>query len=186
MHDPGHNARPGNQERRADDPDELSGELTVVRPGARTRFTARIFLRIIRRIETGWSVSQACRAEGFTYRRFRQLCQTRPNYQARYQRAERECADFRRDRCEHIVQLAATQSWQAAAWWLERTNPDNQIFCKGCRVLGGEFDFRRFAGGCTDCNPLTSGKSRRKHFRVVSSRVSVFSIFSTCTPSGVR
>ena len=41
-------------------------------------------------------------------------------------------------------------------------------------------------GGCADCNPLTSGKSRRKPFRVVSSPVSAFSIFSICTPSGVR
>ena len=92
--------------------------------GTRTTFTSRAFLRIIRRIETGWSASAACQAEGFSYRRFRQICQTRPNYQARYQKAEKERADFRRERMEHVIQLAATTNWTAAAWWLERTNPD--------------------------------------------------------------
>jgi hypothetical protein len=82
-------------------------------------------LRIIKRIETGWAITTACQAEGFTYRRWRRICQTRPNYQRRYERAEKERADYRRERCEHIVQAAAAAtSWTAAAWWLERTKPD--------------------------------------------------------------
>jgi hypothetical protein len=42
-------------------------QVTVVPPyqkGPRTRFTARVFLRVIKRIETGSGFTQACRAEG--------------------------------------------------------------------------------------------------------------------------
>jgi hypothetical protein len=88
------------------------------------QLTARVFIKIIRKIEVGWSVTAGCQAEGLTYRRFRQLCQTRPNYQRRYEVAERMRADYRRERCEHIVQAAAVNSWTAAAWWLERSYPD--------------------------------------------------------------
>ena len=113
-----------------DDPDEI--ELTVVREpsappyekGTRTRLSARTFLLIIKRIETGWAVTQACKAEGLTYRRFRQLCQHRPNYQARYEKAERQRAEHRRESMETIVLHHAIKNWQAAGWWLERAHPD--------------------------------------------------------------
>ena len=136
MHNPGANARPSarpGRPNRADDPDELPKDLTTVvreipgRPyekGGRATFTPRVFLRVIKKVEVGWAVTQACQSEGFTYRRFRQLCQTRPEYQRRFEVAEKVRADYRRERCEHIVQAAAAQNWTAAAWWLERTNPD--------------------------------------------------------------
>jgi hypothetical protein len=124
-------ARPGTQDPAAGS-DELPKDLTVVREipgkpyekGGRVTFTSRVFLRIIHRLEIGWAVVTACQAEGFTYRRFRQLCCTRPSYQRRFEIAEKVRADYRRERCEHIIQTAATQNWTAAAWWLERSYPD--------------------------------------------------------------
>jgi hypothetical protein len=112
-----------------DDSNEI--QLTVVRgpstppyeKGVRTRLTARTFLRIIKRIETGWPVTQSCKAEGLTYRRFRQLCQRWPAYQRRYERAERQRAEHRRETMEALVLHAAAKNWVAAAWWLERSHP---------------------------------------------------------------
>lgn len=106
-------------------------QLTVVREptaspyekGTRTRLTARTFLRIIKHIEIGWPVTQSCKVEGLTYRRFRQLCQRWPKYQARYEKAERQRAEHRRETAEAIVLAHAKDSWQAAAWWLERAHP---------------------------------------------------------------
>ena len=85
--------------------------------------TARTFLRIIKRIETGWAVTMSCKAEGLTYRRFRQLCQRWPAYQARYEKAERQRAEHRRETMEALVLHAAAKNWVAAAWWLERSHP---------------------------------------------------------------
>jgi hypothetical protein len=107
-------------------------QLTVVRgpstppykKGTRTLLTARTFLRIIKRIETGWAVTQSCKAEGFTYRRFRQLCQHWPAYQRRYEKAERQRAEHRRETMEAVVLAHAVKNWQCACWWLERTHPD--------------------------------------------------------------
>ena len=93
MHDPGANARPrsrpsgthGKPDPGVADANDPLRELKVVREipgkapyekGTRTRFTARTFLLIIRRIETGWAVTTACQAEGFTYKRFRQICRS--------------------------------------------------------------------------------------------------------------
>jgi hypothetical protein len=113
-----------------DDLNEI--QLTVVRgpsappyqKGTRTRLTARTFLRIIKHIETGWAVTMSCKSEGLTYRRFRQLCQRWPNYQARYEKAERQRAEHRREAMEAIVLHHAVKNWQAAGWWLERAHPD--------------------------------------------------------------
>jgi hypothetical protein len=113
-----------------DDSNEI--QLTVVRgpstppyeKGVRTRLTARTFLRIIKHIETGWAVTQSCKAEGFTYRRFRQLCQRWPIYQARFEKAEVQRAEHRRETMERIVLSHAVKNWQAAGWWLERAHPD--------------------------------------------------------------
>jgi hypothetical protein len=113
-----------------DDSNEI--QLTVVRgpstppyeKGVRTRLTAKTFLRVIKRIETGWAVTQSCKAEGFTYRRFRQLCQRWPAYQARYEKAERQRAEHRRETMEQIILHHAVKNWQAAGWWLERAHPD--------------------------------------------------------------
>lgn len=113
-----------------DDIDEF--QLTVVREipappyekGTRTRVTARSFLRVIKHVETGWAVTQSCRAEGFSYRRFRQLCQQRPSYQRRYERAEKQRAEHRRETMEAIVLHHAVKHYQAAQWWLERAHPD--------------------------------------------------------------
>lgn len=138
MKDHGANARPrsrpgaGHASRDRDGADELPKDMTVVREipgtpyekGGRITFTSRVFLRIIHRLEIGWAVVTACQAEGFTYRRFRQLCCTRPNYQRRFELAEKVRADYRRERCEHIVQAAAATNWCAAAWWLERSYPE--------------------------------------------------------------
>jgi hypothetical protein len=82
-------------------------------------FTARTFLRIIKHIEIGWAVTTSCKAEGLSYRRFRQLCQRWPNYQARYEKAERQRADHRREAMEAVVLHHAIKNWQAAGWWLE-------------------------------------------------------------------
>jgi hypothetical protein len=91
--------------------------------GTRTFLTARTFLRIIKRIETGWAVTMSCKAEGLTYRRFRQLCQRWPAYQRRYEKAERQRAEHRRETMEALVLHAAAKNWVAAAWWLERSHP---------------------------------------------------------------
>lgn len=117
--------------------------------GTRTRLTARAFLRIIKRIETGWAVTQSCRAEGLTYRRFRQLCQHWPAYQARYERAAIQRAEHRRETMEALVLHAAATNWVAAAWWLERSHPNRfslrnvervaevvDMVCQPVRVIG--------------------------------------------------
>jgi hypothetical protein len=138
-----------------DDSNEI--QLTVVREpstppyekGVRTRLTARTFLRIIKRIETGWPVTQSCKAEGLTYRRFRQLCQRWPTYQRRYEKAERQRAAHRTEAMEALVLRAAATNWCAAAWWLERTHPDRfslrnveraaevvDIVCQPTRIIG--------------------------------------------------
>jgi hypothetical protein len=112
--------------------DVFDVQLTVVREftpppyekGVRTRVTARTFLRVIKHIEVGWAVTHSCKAEGFSYRRFRQLCQQRPNYQRRYEEAERQRAEHRRETMEAIVLHHAAKNWQAAGWWLERAHPE--------------------------------------------------------------
>jgi hypothetical protein len=109
-------------------------QLTVVREinppppyrkGTRTRLTARTFIRICQDIEAGRSVTQSCKAEGLTYRRFRQLCQQKPSYQRRYEKAEETRAQVRRDAMEQLVLHAALKNWVAAAWWLERVHPSS-------------------------------------------------------------
>jgi hypothetical protein len=83
----------------------------------------RCFVRICRRIQVGLSTVDACLNEGVTYRRFRQLCQTRPIYQKRYEKAERLRFEVRREHMEALVIQHAEQSWQAALAWLERNIP---------------------------------------------------------------
>ena len=56
---------------------------TAYTKGPRTFLTARLFIKICRRVEIGWPATRACQAEGITYRRFRQVCQERPSYQRR-------------------------------------------------------------------------------------------------------
>ena len=52
------------------------------------RLTQHCFERILKLVETGWSVPNACRAEGIGYRLFRLRCQERPKWQERYQKAD--------------------------------------------------------------------------------------------------
>lgn len=106
-------------------------ELEVVRPDnwQQTRgkrpvtLDPKRFIRICRHVQTGCSTVEACLTEGVTYRRFRQLCASRPTYQKRYEKAERIRFDVRRERMEALVIQHAEQSWQAAIAWLERNLP---------------------------------------------------------------
>jgi hypothetical protein len=52
------------------------------------------------------------------------------------------------------------------------------VFRECCRVLGGEFDFYRLAGGCTDCNPPDLREIETKTFpRCQFPRFCFFKIF---------
>jgi hypothetical protein len=92
--------------------------------GAPTRLTPRSFIRICRLIRTGWSVPDACRSESVTYRRFRQLCQTRPTYQRHFEKADSVRFNLRREQCENLVCQYAEKNWIAAMTWLERRVPE--------------------------------------------------------------
>jgi hypothetical protein len=92
--------------------------------GRRTELTVRTFLRIIKLIEAGWSVSDGCRSEGLSYRRFRQLCQYRPNFQRRYEKAVAVRQDLWHDRAIGSIMEAGEKSWMAHAWFLERVWPE--------------------------------------------------------------
>jgi hypothetical protein len=86
--------------------------------------TPRAFIRIIRLIRAGWSVPDACRSESVTYRRFRQLCQTRPTYQRHFEKADQVRFSLRREQCENLVCQYAEKNWIAAMTWLERRVPE--------------------------------------------------------------
>jgi hypothetical protein len=86
--------------------------------------TPRAFIRIIRLIRAGWSVPDACRSESVTYRRFRQLCQTRPTYQRHFEKADAVRFSLRRENMERIVTEVAEKQWIAAMTWLERRVPE--------------------------------------------------------------
>jgi hypothetical protein len=83
---------------------------------------AKRFICACRRIELGWSATCAAEAEGFTYRRFRQLC-ARSSFERRYRRAEQLRLQRRREEAEETVLAAGEKSWMARAWWLERRFP---------------------------------------------------------------
>jgi hypothetical protein len=88
------------------------------------------------------------------------LCQTRPNFQRRYERAERQRGAHRTEAMEALVLRAAATNWCAAAWWLERTHPDRfslrnvervaevvDMVCQPVRVIGlPEDEIARFTG----------------------------------------
>jgi hypothetical protein len=92
--------------------------------GAPTRLTPRAFIRICRLIRIGWSVPDACRSESVTYRRFRQLCQSRPTYQRHFEKADQVRFNFRREHCERLVLEHSEKNWLAAMTWLERRVPE--------------------------------------------------------------
>jgi hypothetical protein len=94
------------------------------RPGRTPTLTPRAFIRICRLIRIGWSVPDACRSESVTYRRFRQLCQTRPTYQRHFEKADQVRFQYRRETMERIVAEHAERNWISAAWWLERRLPN--------------------------------------------------------------
>jgi hypothetical protein len=83
---------------------------------------AKRFICACRRIELGWSATAAAEAEGFSYRRFRQLC-ARPSFERRYRQAEQLRLQRRREEAEETVLAAGEKSWMARAWWLERRFP---------------------------------------------------------------
>jgi hypothetical protein len=108
------------------DPVDIVREVpteTAYKKGPRTFLTARLFIKICRRVEIGWPATRACQAEGITYRRFRQVCQERPSYQRRYKKAEDLRFQYRREEAEESIIRAGEKSWMAHAWWLERTLP---------------------------------------------------------------
>lgn len=93
-------------------------------PGRPPTLTPRAFIRILRLIRIGWSVPDACRSESVTYRRFRQLCQTRPTYQRHFEKADQIRFALRREHMERIVCECAERQWIAAMTWLERRVPE--------------------------------------------------------------
>jgi hypothetical protein len=109
--------------------DRQALELEVVRSPAQHQgrrpatLDKRRFIRVCKLIQIGSSTVAACLTEGVTYRRFRQLCASRPIYQKRYEKAEQLRFNVRRERMEQLVIQHAEQSWQAAIAWLERNIP---------------------------------------------------------------
>jgi hypothetical protein len=99
-------------------------EVVPIRNGRPPSLTPRTFLRIIKLIEAGWSVSDGCRSEGLSYRRFRQLCQNRPNFQKRYEKAIAVRQDLWHDRAISSIMEAGEKSWMAHAWYCERVWPE--------------------------------------------------------------
>lgn len=87
------------------------------------RLTQQCFERIVKLVETGWSIPNACRSEGITYSLFRKRCQERPKWQERYLKADSLRFQHRAEQMEALVAEHANKNWQAAMSWLERSLP---------------------------------------------------------------
>jgi len=70
-------------------------------------------------LASGCSIKDAAISAGVDYATVKRKQQTDPNFCAK---VEKSRVDFKLGSLK-IIAAAATKSWQAAAWWLERTHP---------------------------------------------------------------
>jgi hypothetical protein len=100
-------------------------EVEVVnrRFGRVRTLTPRVFIRICRHIESGASVTDACRLESITYRAFRLRVVKNEAWQRRLKQSEQIRANVRFERACASIMAAGEVSWPAHAWWLERSYP---------------------------------------------------------------
>jgi hypothetical protein len=91
--------------------------------GRPLRVTVARFLRICALIQEGKCNSAACKIEGVDYSGFRAHVRRKPWWQKRYLHADQVRDEYLKDLYLGIVSHHAKESWQAAAWILERKWP---------------------------------------------------------------
>jgi hypothetical protein len=100
--------------------------------GDNRRLTAEVQERLIALLRAGNYVQQACEAAGVSRRTFYDWWQRgdpagKESHRAPLRRFRRDCEQATAEaeaRQVAVVAGAARQSWQAAAWWLERRYPE--------------------------------------------------------------
>jgi transposase len=106
--------------------------------GRRTKLSEEVADQIIGYVRAGNSLKVAAAAAGVgesTLHGWRTL--PRAPYREFAERLEKAIAQAE-IRNVAIVEQAATQSWQAAAWWLERRYPDRWAMRRDVTISGGD------------------------------------------------
>jgi hypothetical protein len=93
--------------------------------------TIRVFLRVCHNIERGVSIPSACQLEGISYRNFRRRVAGSARLQERLREAETVRFNLRHEEMLQIITEAASKSWMAAGWWLERNLPARYSLARG-------------------------------------------------------
>lgn len=71
---------------------------------------------ILDNLKLGMTRTDTCELLGISYETFSNWCKSKPEFFSAVKNAEMEC----KKRNVGIVQKASIETWQAAAWWLER------------------------------------------------------------------
>jgi hypothetical protein len=86
--------------------------------------TNKVFVQICRAIESGMSITDACRVYCVSYRSFRTHVSRKANYQKRLKQAEEVRFNRRHEEALQSIIRAGEKNWLAHAWYLERVLPN--------------------------------------------------------------
>jgi hypothetical protein len=112
------------------------------RRGRPTLLTARVFLKICRHIEHGFSAPNGCSMEGVSYRISRLRCSHSARLKQRLKQAEDVRGELRRELAlEGIMRVAERGNWLAYAWICERTAPHLYALRSVSRVVEEDQQF---------------------------------------------
>jgi hypothetical protein len=100
-------------------------------PWRPTVLTVRKFLKICHWVEKGLSITGACELEAISYARLRQRVQRSERLAKRLEQAEKTRFARRHEEMLQIITEAASKSWMAAGWWLERNLPARYSLTRG-------------------------------------------------------
>lgn len=110
----------------------MSSKPTGARRGAKGKYTPEKVKEICKTLETGMSNRDACILNDITEETFYTWIETHPEFSEAVKKAHSK----NKQRSVLLIQKAAEQTWQAAAWWLERKYKDE--YAKREEITGKE------------------------------------------------
>lgn len=89
--------------------------------GRPTKYSKEMKDAIVKRIGMGNTYTNACKYVGICYDTFLEWQQKYPEFVEELEKADAECEAAR----VATILVASKESWQAAAWWLERRHKED-------------------------------------------------------------
>lgn len=80
------------------------------------KYTKKRVEKLCKLLSDGVPRTQAVKCIGISYETFSQWCKKKPEFLEAVEKAEAKAVEY----YVGIIKKAAVESWQAAAWWLER------------------------------------------------------------------